>query len=422
LLVAGLSAWPLPSSADATDARPRVQSLDDPEDPQNLLLDIKERRGQRDSLFPASPLRWLHEIADPAEQALYDRTRVKLGFTLANLNQWLSDSMPGEDSWGTGTNADLVARWEPFSQGWAADGELFAHLQGRWDHGTTAPEDLGVSAGSAIQTGNAYSPYESPEVIVRNLYWQQGEQGAGWAFRVGKITPDATLATSAHLATATTFLTAAGVGSFAIAHADSGLGAVGAWYPNDRVSLVGLISDANGDRSDWGHLGAGDYFTAAQLGVKIAPRTEKAGYSKLVLWHTDGTEDEESSNGSLGPSGWGYFLKLEQELTADGRAIAIAKYGRSFDRSAIYEHVGGISTLLYDPPGPARMQHDLVGLAFNAARPMGLRTEYNVEVFYRFPVFPLVDLTLSYQSVINPALDPDNNHFSAYSIRIRSTF
>jgi hypothetical protein len=68
------------------------------------------------------------------------------------------------------------------------------------------------------------------------------------------------------------------------------------------------------------------------------------------------------------------------------------------------------------------MQHDLVGLAFNFARPTGFRTEYNVELFYRFPLFPLVDMTFSYQSVIHPALDPDNNHASAWTVRIRTTF
>ncbi len=422
VLLAGLSIWPIPSVARADAPSQGFAGLDDPEDPQNLLPAIEERGAQRDSLFPVSPLRRFHNLADRGEQRLNDRVGLDVGFTLAQLYQWLSESLPGEDSWGVGTNADFIARWE-LARGKPHQGQLFAHLQGRWDHGTTAPEDLGVAAlGSVIQTGNSYAPYESPEVIVRNLYWQQGSQEAGWAFRIGKITPDGTLATSAHLSTATTFLTAAGVGSFAIAHADSGLGFVGAWYPSDRVTLVGLISDANADRSDFGRIGELDFFKAIQLNVKIAPQTEKAGYSKLTLWHTDGTKDGRSANGNTGPDGWGFFIKHEQELTADGRAIAILKFGRSFKDSAIYENVAGVSLLLYGPPGPARLQNDLLGLAFNWARPTNLSSEYNVELFYRFPLFPLVDMTISYQSVINPALDPDNDHASAFSIRIRTTF
>ncbi len=53
---------------------------------------------------------------------------------------------------------------------------------------------------------------------------------------------------------------------------------------------------------------------------------------------------------------------------------------------------------------------------------VGSRDEWNVEAFYRFPLFPGVDTTLSYQSVINPALAPDIDHASVFSLRVRSVF
>ncbi|MBW2447246.1 MAG: carbohydrate porin [Deltaproteobacteria bacterium] len=396
---------------------------DDPEDPQNLLVENETRGGQRESLFPASPLGWFHDFVDRGEKSLYDAVGLDVGFTVAQLYQWVSESEPHVDSWGVGTNADFIARWDLFARDEPHQGKLFVHLQGRWDHGTLAPEELGTAAlGSVIQTGNSYAPYESPEVIVRNLYWQMGSPEAGWAFRIGKITPDATLATSAHLSTATTFLTAAGIGSFGIGHADSGIGFVGAWYPSDRVTLVGLVSDANADRSDFGDIDEGDFFKAVQLNVKLWPRTEKAGYSKMTFWHTDGTKNRTAANGNTGQEGWGVFLKHEQELTDDGRAIGILKVGRSFENSAIYKQLAGVSFLLYDPPGPFGLQNDLLGAAFNWAQPTGLGSEYNVELFYRFPLFPLVDMTLSYQSIIKPALDRDNGHASALSVRVRTTF
>jgi hypothetical protein len=118
------------------------------------------------------------------------------------------------------------------------------------------------------------------------------------------------------------------------------------------------------------------------------------------------------------------LLKHEQELTADGRAIGILRYGKSFDDSGFYNQQASAHFLLYDPPVPGQLLHDLIGVAFNwvDATQSGSRSEYNIEVFYRFPIFPLVDITLSYQSVIKPALDPDNDHASVFSLRIRSTF
>jgi hypothetical protein len=117
-------------------------------------------------------------------------------------------------------------------------------------------------------------------------------------------------------------------------------------------------------------------------------------------------------------------MKLEQELTDDGRAVGIFSYGRSFDGSAIYRQQAGVSVLLYDPSDPIRIQNDLVGVALNWVESVviGARDEYNFEVFYRFPMFPHVDTTLSYQSVIHPALTTSIDHASAFSLRLRTTF
>jgi hypothetical protein len=154
------------------------------------------------------------------------------------------------------------------------------------------------------------------------------------------------------------------------------------------------------------------------------PRTAKAGYSKATFWYTDGTKDGTPINGMTGPEGWGFIFKLEQELTADGRAVGIVRYGQSFNDSALYKQLAGAHLLYYDPHVIGHIRNDVVGLAFNwglATQP-GARSEYNLELFYRLPIFPLVDMTLSYQAVIHPALDPTNDWASAFSLRLRTTF
>lgn len=415
------TAWAGPNNSERSGSR--QDSLDDPDEPSNLLPEIQQRNTQKDSLFPVSPLRRLHDITDKAKQDLYEAIGLKLGVTFVHLFQGLSEALPREDQWGTNTNFDLVGSWDLIDKKEPTQGQAVFHVQARWDYGTAAPEDMATfSLGSLLGTANTFSAY-TPTFILRNLYWRQGSPQAGWGYRIGKITPDALLATSAHISAYTTFLPTAN-GPFSIALPDSGMGAVGAWYLNDRVTLVGLVSDANADRFNFGDIRAGDFFKAAELHVKIAPRTPKAGYSKLTLWHTDGTVDGLPANGSTGPSGWGFFLKHEQELTADGRAIGILRYGKSFDDSAFYNQQASANFLLYDPPGLSQLQNDLIGVAFNwaDATQSGSRSEYNVEVFYRFPFFPGVDMTLSYQYVIDPALDLGIDHASVFSLRLRTTF
>ncbi len=46
----------------------------------------------------------------------------------------------------------------------------------------------------------------------------------------------------------------------------------------------------------------------------------------------------------------------------------------------------------------------------------------DLEIFYRFPLFPLVDMTLTYHSIWRPALDRNNNQANAFSLRLRTTF
>lgn len=402
----------------------RFESLDDPDDPHNLLPAVKERGAQKESVFRFSPLKGLHEATDQAKQDLYDATHIKIGFAANHLFQWLSESLSGEDTWGTATDMDIFGTWELINRGEPTQGQVYFGLEGRWNYGTTGPETLGtVSLGSLNQTGNTFEAYQ-PAVIFRHLYWQQGSKEAGWVYRIGKINPDSTLDTSAHISANTSFLSTAGVGAFANAFPDTGLGVMVGKSFSDEVALIGLVSDANGDRTDFGDIGEGDFYKAIELAVKINPKTPNAGYSKVTLWHTDGTKDGLPSNGQTGPDGWGYFLKHEQELTEDGRAIGILKYGQSFEDSAFYEQLAGAYFLLYDPTGLGQLKNDLFGVGYSWAQATEstARSESSIETFYRFPIYSRVDMTLSYQSVINPALDPDNDHASVFSIRLRTTF
>ena len=428
ILVALLAAGHAQAGSDLEAPRGAQQdSLGGLTDPSILLPEIDRRGAEKDALFPVSPLGWLHNLTDQAKQKLYDASSIDLGLVITHVFQGLSEAFPGEDKFGTATTTDLVGSWDLINKGEPTQGQAVVHVQGRWDYGTTGPEDLGfANIGSAIGTADTFAEY-SPPFVLRNLYWRQGSPEAGWGYRVGKITPDGLLSSSAHLDSQTTFLPSGGVSSLAIAFPDSGLGAVGAWYINDRASLVGLVSNANADRFDRIYsedISDGDLFTAAEVHVKIAPRTSKAGFSKLTLWHTDGTKDGSAINAMTGRSGWGIFAKHEQELTADGRAVGILRYGKSFDESAFYEQQAGVHFLFYEPRVLTRLKNDVVGVAFNWASvpESSARSEYNAEVFYRFPLFPQVDTTLSYQSVINPAFNRDDDHVSVFSLRIRTTF
>jgi porin len=393
----------------------------DPEDPGTLLIGIEERRAQRESLLPVSPLKWLHDGAGRASDGIYEATHIRLGLTFNHLFQWASDVLPDTDDWGTDTDMDLVAAWDLLNRGKPTLGQLYFHLEGRWDYGTTGPQTIGFSnVAAAGGTANAFSKY-TPTILIRNLYWQQGGPKTKWAFRIGKITTDSILATSRHISPVTTFLPNAGTGLFVSGYCDSGLGLVGAWHYNERFKILGLVADSNGDRYDFGDISEGDFYTAIELGFKIAPKTENAGFSKLTVWHTDGTKDGTPINANTGLDGWGLTVKLEHELTDDGQTVGVIRWGKSFDGAAIYDNQAGVHLLFYDPFGTVGLKHDLIGIAGNwvDSAYAGTREEYNLEVFYRFPLFPGLDTRLSYQYVIDPAFTREFDNASVFSLGFR---
>jgi hypothetical protein len=70
------------------------------------------------------------------------------------------------------------------------------------------------------------------------------------------------------------------------------------------------------------------------------------------------------------------------------------------------------------------MGDDVVGTAFNwiDSSVEGSRDEYNWETFYRFPLTPDVDATLSYQAVFDPAFETSFDFSSVYSLRLATSF
>jgi hypothetical protein len=393
-------------------------------DPGTVLQRIHIRAKPQKGLIPYSAIQPVRNGFTNFKDAVYDTTHLKLGLSFHHLFQGASDVLPGFDDYGIATDMDFVGTWELFNRGTPTQGEVGFGVEARWEYDTgTGPQNLGfVNMATSGGTANTFSTY-NPNFILRNLYYRQGSPEAGWVFRLGKITTDAMLLTNRHITPNTTFLPNAGTGVFAAGFADSGGGIGAARYFNDNFYVGGVIADANGNRFDWFEdLGKGDFYKGVEVGLKIAPKTDQASFSKFLLWHTDGTWDGKPINANTGADGWGFAFVLEQELTADGRVVAVGRYGRSFDGAAIYDQQAGAHLLFYKPTG--RFDNDVIGTAFNWVDSTfaGTRDEYNWETFYRFPLFPDVDATLSYQAVFDPAFTRTFDFSSVYSLRLTTSF
>lgn len=389
-----------------------------------VMLDriVRTRSIHKQALFKVSPLKSFHDATDKWSDEFYEKTNVRVGTSVHHLFQWLTDVIPGEETWGTATDVDMIFRWDALNRGEPYQSSITFHLESRWDWGTAGPMNIApASLGALGGTGNSFDKYV-PVSIIRNFYWQTGTVKSKGVIRAGKITVDSIFGVSRHLTPNNACLSFVCTGGFSMAVPDSGLGAVGSWQVNDRFKIMAGISDANGLRYDWGDIGAGDFWKAIDFNVKIWPLSEKAGYSRFTLWQID--EADAATNAATGEKGWGYHILHEQELSRDGNLVSIWRYGRSMKGSSFFERQASAALVKYEPNWFNNIDNDSVGVAFSWMKTVveGSRTEKELEIWYRFPLFPGLETTLLYQGIFTPAIRTDKDYASAWSIRFITSF
>jgi hypothetical protein len=397
-----------------------------PEDPTNRV-DINQTISERDSLFEPAGWSRFYEAFDVARGGLYESTGLKLGFFHSTLLQSADTSLPGQDSTGLATITGLYGTWDLVEHGNPDAGQLSFGIEGRWGYGDIlTPSELGtIGIGSATGTNDPYGE-TVPAVVLRELFWRGGSPERGWDYRIGKITPDRLLTGSDFIDPVSLGLPVGSQGSPSVGFPDSGLGFAVGIYPSDRFRLGFVVADANGDRTNFGDIGEGNFFKAAEIQARIFPLTDNAGFSTFTVWHTDGTDNPANAmDSSTGADGWGYFIKFEQELSKTGKDIGMIRYGRSYDGAAAYKEQGSVRYVRIDPPDPFGLKDDRFGIAASFVSPLVNpfdRNEWSIDTFYKFDLLERIETTFAYQYIRNPTFNPFEDQVNVFSFRFSQFF
>ena len=392
--------------------------------PESVSMDVPV---ERDALFEPEGWSSFYGGFDGARGNLYKNSGLKLGFFHSTLYQTADASLPGQDSTGIATITGLYGTWDLVERGNAAAGQLSFGIEGRWGYGDhLTPSELGtIGIGSATGTADPYGETD-PNVVLRELFWRGGSPEQGWDYRIGKITTDRLLTGSDFIDPVSLGLPVGSQGSPSVGWPDSGLGFAAGFYPSDRFRFGVVVSDANGDRTNWGDIGEGNFFKAVEFQGRLFPLTDKAPFSSITLWHTDGTDDPANAkDSSTGESGWGYFVKLEQELSRSGQDIGMIRYGRSPDGAAAYKEQGSIRYVRIDPPDPFNVKDDAFGIAASFVRPEVNpfdRDEWGIDMFYRFSLLKRLETSIGYQYIRNPTYNPGEDDVNVFSVRLTQFF
>ena len=274
---------------------------DDPLDAENQLVQIEQRRLQRKGLFEFEPLGFFRRPWGELNDKLYESYGFRAGIGIHNMFQAADRTITGTKKWGAATDFDVNLNWDLLNRGQPDQGGFFANIEGRWEYGfPPGPQTLGFASLATVGgTANTFSRYV-PAFTARQLFWRQGSPEAGWSYRLGKITVDGAFSSSRHLNPNATFLPNASGAVFGVAAADSGLGAQGHFAFNENWAVMGLVSDANASRFNFGDPLEGDVFGGGELQWRSSKSAKLSTVAKLGLSGTNGTKNGLPANGATG--------------------------------------------------------------------------------------------------------------------------
>lgn len=412
-----------PSQSDSNSGTSSLAAPADPVKRVNAHIELRER----DYLLNSAGLKAFYEWFDAGRGKLYKSTGLKLGGFHSTLFQGANKSFPDQDREAIATISALYGTWDVLEKGDPSAGQISFGVEARWGYGDIlTPSELGsIGIGSATGTTDPYGA-TTPTFVLRELFWRWGPAAERFNYRIGRITPDRLFTSSENLDPVRMFFPVGSQGSPSVGFPDSGLGFAVGLYPTDRFRLGVVVADANGDRYNWGDIGEGNFFKAIEFQTKLFPITEKAPFSSVALWHTDGTDDPENAkDSSTGEDGWGFFVKLEQELSTSGKNIGMIRYGHSYDGAAAYKEQASIRYIRLDPPDPFNVKDDRFGIAASWVDPIvnpDDRTEWGFDTFYRFNLLERIEATLGYQVIFQPTFNSDNDSVQIFSFRISQFF
>lgn len=406
-ITTGLISSPL--NADTHSASRLTQAFSEStEDIANKLATT----ARKNAVFESDFIDPLHQAWDEGTASLYEATGIDLGIDYTVLYQHASNVLPSTDKYGAAGDLDVYGRWDLVDPNGPWAGSFYFSTELRHAMTDTTPAQLRGNIGSIMGTIDGFG---EQDYLITNAFWRQGSKQAGFMYQIGRMAPDGLINISRYNNPNTNFHPIGLVGSLTISFPGHGFGAAAIAYPTEDTFITAVITDANGQKKNLGALNLGEFFSAVELGYKPNFGGSYEGRHALTFWHVDAR----SQTGV--PSGHGFALKLEQELDATGNLTGLLRYSKSFGSASTYDNQASVYLIMQNI---SYLENDMLGIGVGWADPTNptFRNEYIAEAFYRFPLTPRLDMSISLQTILNPAANINIEASTVASVRLRKTF
>ena len=332
---------------------------------------------------------------------------LQFGQDYTSLYQNASDSLTETDSASAGVYR-FFGRWLATGKGTKNNGALVFKIENSHKYGAVSPEELSKELGYLGSSGLLYSDLGW---VLNDFNWQQRFNDGKGGFVVGRIDPNDYMDVVDYANPWTTFQNMNILENHSIAIPDTSFGLGIAHTLNDQWYLKVAASDANGTLDDPGFFEQGaEFFSFAEIGwtPSIAVRDLKDIH--VTFWHVDERVNENV------PEGEG--VAIGASWSFDKEWMIFGRTGQSRGEASLMRRstTVGVSHIW-------KAYFDVFGWAVNYAEPTDqqLSEQTTMEMFLKIQLAQNIAFTPSFQLLINPALNPQQDHIQIYGLRFRVT-
>ncbi len=340
---------------------------------------------------------------------LNDRHGLQLGVHYTTTFQTASDALPGAEDTAASGIFRVLGAWTLLNRDGKNKGTLDFSVDHRHRLGTDiAPSDLGFDAG---YLGIPATLFSDIGWALVDLNWQQYLNDGQTGVIFGRYDPSDYLDVLGYSNPWTAFQNLAILFNTSIALPDASIGfGAGHWFTDQWYALA-TINDANGVVSEIDLFeGGAEFYSSAEVGWALSRKDRYTHNVHLTGWHADERDDAGV------PESWGFTTGMN--WTFDNTWMPFFRAGWSDGKAPLMNATATLGMLHYRAD-----RSDLIGFAVNWGDPAddALGDQYTAELFYRLQLSQNLAITPNVQLLIDPALNPDEDHVWIGGIRMRLT-
>ena len=342
------------------------------------------------------------------KRSVREKSDIQFGQDYTSLFQKASDSLTDVDS-ASGGVYRFYGRWFAVGKDKKNNSALVFKVEHSHKYRTdVAPENLAEQLGYLGSTGLLHSDLKW---VLNDFNWQQRFNDGTAGFVVGRLDPNDYMDVVDYANPWTTFQNSNILENHSIAIPETSFGAgIGSWL-NQHWYIKAAVTDANGKLDDAGVFEQGaEFFSFADIGWTPSVTERELKDVHVTFWHVDKRVNENVPEGegvAIGAS-WAF----DKEWIIFGRT-GQSRGGASLMRRSTTVGVSHIWKAYFD----------VFGWAVNYAEPgnQQLSDQTTMEMFLKMQLAQNIAFTPSFQLLINPALNPQQDHIQIYGLRFRVT-